>query len=468
MLNFLLCFGQSKNLTFYTSINASQNAKCSIDNPCSYKSVILKAKQYDHVIFNDTYILQNVDLLEFQFTINTLIENSVKVSGSDQITIINGTFLKPKTDYFVIAREGCKLFYFANFEFTGFKHPVMVVNGVEFANMKNVTFKKNMLDNNFCIALWTVSYLNISNVKFSENAVNYTAVLFISTAVIMGDNFIFERNYGEHLGHDCLLRLLNGYLLVDNIIIRDNSANDAPLTYLDCRTGVLFSNLTLERNYHPELFLCDGKCNFSFIDCKIQGNRGVILETTGEAYAELVNTSLINNFSPDEPLFYLPNGTFGFENDSMIIGNHGKSFIDMPDEKSQIYIINSTFESNSWDSYAFGCGYNGNITIRNTSVHSDFSKFSTFNVETGLIDLDNFTSIYNYNSLVNITSGNLTVLNSNFTDEKEIELFFTENVTYVGINNTFAGIFYQEESHISKNMTNILQEQKDSPISTEL
>lgn len=463
MISLLIFCAQSKNSTYYTAINATDRAKCSIDDPCSFKTILQTVVHTDLVVFNDTYIIQNLDLIEFQFTVNTLIEKGVRIQGSDQITIINGTFLRPKTDYFIIARDGCKLFYFANFEFTNFKYPVMVINGVNNSLLTNITFKKNMLDNNFCIALWTVSYLTIDNIVFSENAVNYTAVLFVSTAVVNGTNFTFERNYGEHLGHDCLLRLLNTFFLVDNTTIRDNSAGDSPLAFMDCRAGLYLQNFVLERNYHPELFLCDGKCNFSFINAVIQGNRGVIIETTGEAYAEIVNSTVLNNFSPNEPLFYIPGGVVGLENNTMISGNHGRCFVDMTDDKSQIYVQNSSFLQNSFDEYSFGCGDNGNITLRNVTISKDFAPQGSFRVHQGLFDVDNITSTYNFGSLLNLTSGNLSLLNSHFSYEKDIELYFTENATYIGVNNTFANQFIPEESHISLNRTETQSPENPEP-----
>ena len=350
----------------YVSLNGSRKGECSKLSPCSYELVTEKIKPGDNVCFLDNEIKEKKDLIRFQTCVSKLLPQNIKVIGSN--TIINGTQLKQGNEYFIFSREGCKS-GFSNFTFTNFKSPVLNINGAMNSSFANLTFTNNYMTNGNSIVMFTVSEMLVYNLTFTENTVDNSCVFFMSTSRIIGSIFNFERNFAAHDSPDALIRMSNAIILADNVTIKENSAYDGPLIFGDGRTFVYGCNVSIINNAHTEICIIDGITNLTLFQSEIERNKGVLLETTMLCFLQLEQTKIINNFSPHDPLFYFPYGILSSNNDTVISGNFGKSFVQIDGINSSVILFDTLIEKNSFDDEMFFMPTDGAFNAYNSTFN---------------------------------------------------------------------------------------------------
>lgn len=406
--------------TYYVSRIGKVNGTCTQSEPCDYLTTLKVIKPEDTVIIKDKYFEANKHVTQFMSFAQILFDNNISFKGSD--TIINGSkYLQKPLDFFLIAKNKVD-WEFGGFTFTNFNIPIINFNAIHNSTIFNLTFANNYVNTNYAICLFSASIVNVTNVNFYENSVNYSSVLFLSTADINTTNLVFERNFGIHDNHDPLIRLLNSGVLINDSFIRDNSINDAPLIFTDYRSAAMINNCTIERNYHPEIILCEGNCNYSIQNSRIRGNRGIIFEMEDVGFIEISNTTFTNNFSPNSTLFYHPGGNLVMYGGSKFEGNHGRTFFDMRDGESKLLVHDCSFTLNSFDVSTFALGYNTLASfsqILQSSSSNGVGFISSFN---GSMSIFASYSSNNIGPFLNMIKGEVLLTMCQFSRERLYEI----------------------------------------------
>ena len=426
--------------SYFVSINGTNSNTCHELSPCAFTKIIKIAKKRDTVYFVDSLYEGKKQLTEFRKTVNLLLNHSVGIIGNN--TLINGSEYRQNFDYFIMAHR-VQSAVIKNFTFMYFRSPILLLNGPDNASLCNLIFSNNYLDNSYSMVCFTIAQILFNNIQFYENTVNCSTVLMVGTATLLGDHFIFERNYGLQSSFEPLITIINSASVMNDLQIRDNAASDGPLIYTTARGMMYSKNMIIERNAHPEILLNDGAANYSMESAMISDNMGILFEGDVESFIHFDNVTLVNNFAPNEPLFYMPSGVFSMNNQTTICGNHGKHFLMMEEVNSSLVLDSVSISENSFDEAMFQLGKTGFVILYEVSLLDTFSKVALINAKNTDISIGyvNYT-ILTYPLAIN---ENATIYLSNSTFIEPLENTIIGNdIKYE--NSSVLDLFYEPKT----------------------
>jgi len=420
----VVSFSLSREKVYFTSINGEENNICSRENPCSYKRIIRVVKPFDRVEFLDNEISKTHELEKVRILINSLVSMEVKINGNNMV--INGSLYRPIDQFFIVSHHIGNV-SLSQIVFSGFKTPVIAFQAVDNGVLTDIVFTQNHIMNCFCLVLATISSVIFNNVNFTENSVCNASLIFFSTTNFQGNRTLFERNFIEHDSSQTLFRCLNSNLDLMLWNIKSNSGHDGPLMYFDYRSIVYMTYCIIEDNHHPEIMICDGLGNFTFYQTKIRRNKGLFFEATQATGVCLHESSFNNNYSGDEPMFYLPGSYFISSFSSKIKNNYGKVFVEQKGMKSYAVISDSYLAENTFNDAVFSSDSETTISVRNSIFSRNWGKQGVFIMSNARLDVIGMHSIQQIEPVFNLSKASGTIFNSNFTNEFSSSLNIIES-----------------------------------------
>ncbi|OHS99387.1 hypothetical protein TRFO_34156 [Tritrichomonas foetus] len=396
---------------YYTALNGADNDFCHLLQPCSFERVVKKVRPKDIIFIKGDYIGEPDDLEKARVLFNSALAQGVIVA-SDNMTI-NGTKLQNVGFSFIVV-QSTEEPRIHSFHFTGFSCSIACFRTVEKGVISNSYFTHNHVKGGIGLLSFGVGKCKLDECVLVENTVlNSSLISMFSTHLYLNMTLI-ERNFVKSNSRQALLFAINSVCEYTNTTIRFNSSPHSPLHQFEFRSCFGFWNCTFEFNKHPETMLCDGTCEFNFTNTTISNNMGSFLTTSVHSVVSFNESSIINNFSGDRPLFYLPGSEFYILHPCFFIENHGTSILDTRGMKSLINLTNAQFIGNNVDEFVIGVDESSKVVLNNCKFKENFALKSSIYSKKSYLEIQNSSFRRNKVAAIKMKKGKAHIFDSKF------------------------------------------------------
>lgn len=373
MILFLLCH-KLFHPQYFTAFNGSRRSNCiSEKDPCTFEVAIMRVKKDDvFIIVRNDPVESSEEIGQLRFLITTILNKNASVAAKN--LTINGTNFKQKAKEPFILVQNTNLSRIFGFVFTGFTKSIISVTKVYEAIICDCIFVDNNVDNMIGMVHFGGGTSRLINCKFIRNTCNKSALIgFFSHTAIVG-NVLIEYNMILHTKYRGLLISVNSIIDFNDIIIRNNTAPDAPLMQSDYRTNLVYIRTIIENNGYMNLWDCTGICEINITKSVIKNNKGMLFSTSEQPIIEINDTKIVNNDAHAYPLFEIPGAILKLSGNNLIAYNNGESIFNTVLNQSQVEIFNTQFYHNYFAENAFIIEPRSNISFQNVRYHNNIAK----------------------------------------------------------------------------------------------
>lgn len=456
----------------YTKINGTDSNVCHILSPCSFKYAKKQIEKGDIVFMKDKEICNSDELESLKDLFNYGLSKGATFVSKNMI--VNGTNYIEKSISFIVVQDAIDS-RIHGFYFTGFHSTISCFRTVERGVFSNCSFVKNHIIGGFGLLCFGVGKCKMEDCYIAENSVYNTSLISMFSTHLYLNMTIIENNNILHKSKEPLLFAVNSVCEYTNTTIRYNSSPYSPLHKFDFRSCFGFWNCTFEYNKHPEILLCDGTCEFNFTNNTISNNMGIFFAASENASVTFNESEIINNYSPDMPLFYIPGGSFFINHPCIFKNNIGASLIDTRGDKSFIDINKGIFINNQMNDFIIGNNFGSfmkiknsyfsdNIIINGSSILNDDSSTNiiktkflrnkpvAFNIIKGKAFISNCLFKLNYGvSIINGINSKIKITDSNFIGSNFFDLKGKKRLFNLRFNNSNI-LYFLKNGYIHKNL----------------
>lgn len=391
-------------------------SKCGKFDPCEHRDAVQYVKENINVTFENFKFETFEDLQELRNFIHNTVYNNV--SYDLNYSIIDGKRFNIEDRAFLYINNYTNI-SFGNAIITKFRMPILIFRNGRDSTFFNLTIENCSIDHKIGLIQIAISKAIFENVTISNCLSSKCPIILVASSNFLVENLTFSDNQVLHEYNIPLIYVLNSIAEFSLSSIQNNDSPSSPLISAEYFAMIGIWDCIFKSNEATHLFYIDSSYSYlNFTNSSFIDNTAIIAQIPKNSNFTIKNSSIIESFSPDSPLFIVET-SFVVLQDSRFYKNNAISFLKSI-SNSSIQITEILVKKNIFTENFINLPYNTTISMNNSVIKSIITKSIIFSQD-GEILIDNINISKLNGKMITCNSTILNISNSNFAfDQKDL------------------------------------------------